>query len=271
MTAKQTNGIVYLVGAGPGDPRLITLRGMECLSCAEVVVYDYLANDQLLNYAPDEAERIYAGKVGGRHNQDQEEINRLLVQKAREGKRIVRLKGGDPFVFGRGGEECLALSAAGIPFEVVPGVTAGTGAAAYAGIPLTHRDCTASVAFVTGQEGKGKDESDIDWERLSLGGGTVVFYMGVKTLRQNMDRLMEHGRNPVTPVALVRWGTTLSQQVLTGCLNNIADLAEKAGFKPPAVTIVGEVVSLRERLRWFDNRPLFGRKIIGNPGGGTGW
>jgi len=259
---QQSKGIVYLVGAGPGDPRLITLRGIECLCSAEVVVYDYLANEQLLSYAPQEAERIYAGKIGGRHNQDQGEINRLLVQKGREGKRVVRLKGGDPFVFGRGGEECLALSAAGIPFEVVLGVTAGVGAAAYAGIPLTHRDITTSVAFVTGQEGKGKDESDIDWGRLYLGNGTVVFYMGVKTLRRNMASLMENGRNPNTPVALVRWGTMLSQQVLTGCLNDIADRAEQADFKPPAVTIVGEVVNLREGLCWFDNRPLFGKKIL---------
>lgn len=262
MTAQQSKGIVYLVGAGPGDPRLITLRGIECLCSAEVVVYDYLANEQLLAYAPDGAERIYAGKIGGRHNQDQEEINRLLVQKGREGKRVVRLKGGDPFVFGRGGEECLALSTAGVPFEVVPGVTAGVGAAAYAGIPLTHRAITTSVAFVTGQEGKGKDESDIDWERLSLGNGTVVFYMGVRTLRRNMASLMANGRNPNTPVALVRWGTMLSQQVLTGCLSDIADRAEQADFKPPAVTIVGEVVKLRESLCWFDSRPLFGRKIL---------
>ncbi|HEY3309415.1 MAG TPA: uroporphyrinogen-III C-methyltransferase [Desulfuromonadaceae bacterium] len=262
MTAKQKYGIVYLVGAGPGDPRLITLRGIECLCHADVVVYDYLANEQLLAHAPDKAERIYAGKIGGRHNQDQEEINRLLVQKGLEGKTVVRLKGGDPFVFGRGGEECEALQKAGIRFEVVPGVTAAVGAAAYAGIPLTHRDFTASVAFVTGQEGKDKEGSNVDWKRLSLGSGTVVFYMGITTLRRNMERLIEHGRSPQTPVALVRWGTTSEQQVLTGSLADIADQAEKIGFKPPAVTIVGEVVDLREKLHWFDTRPLFGRKIL---------
>jgi uroporphyrinogen III methyltransferase/synthase len=256
------SGIIYLVGAGPGDPGLITLRGVECLTKAQVVVYDYLANEQLLNHAPPGAERIYAGKIGGRHNQDQEEINQLLVNKGLEGKIVVRLKGGDPFVFGRGGEECEALEAAGVPFEVVPGVTAAVGAAAYAGIPLTHRDFTASVTFVTGQEGKNKSESDIDWDRLSLGDGTVVFYMGITSLRRNMQRMVEHGRSPHTPVALVRWATTASQQVLTGTLGDIADKAESDGFKPPAVTIVGEVVSLRERLRWFDNRPLSGRKII---------
>lgn len=258
----MSNGIVYLVGAGPGDPSLITLRGVECLKRAEVVVYDYLANELLLNHAPDTAERIYAGKIGGRHNQDQGEINSLLVAKGREGKTVVRLKGGDPFVFGRGGEECEALRDAGIAFEVVPGVTAAVGASAYSGIPLTHRDITASVAFVTGQEGKDKNESNIDWDRLSLGGGTVVFYMGVTTLRRNMQRMIEHGRFPETPVALVRWATTPCQQVLVGTLADIADRAEECDFKPPAVTIVGEVVALREKLQWFDRRPLCGKKIV---------
>jgi len=256
------NGIVYLVGAGPGDPGLITLRGVECLRQAQVVVYDYLANEQLLDHAPPDAERIYAGKIGGRHNQDQEEINRLLVTKGLEGKTVVRLKGGDPFIFGRGGEECDALASAGVPFEVVPGVTAAVGASAYAGIPLTHRDFTASVAFVTGQEGHGKNESSIDWDLLSLGSGTVVFYMGITSLRNNMKRMAEHGRSPQTPVALIRWATTHGQQILTGTVADIADKADAAGFKPPAVTIVGEVVRLHERLRWLDKRPLSGRRIV---------
>ncbi len=258
----MSNGIVYLVGAGPGDPSLITLRGVECLQRAEVVVYDYLANEQLLCHAPENAERIYAGKIGGRHNQGQDEINSLLVSKAAAGKVVVRLKGGDPFVFGRGGEECEALREAGIPFEVVPGVTAAVGAAAYSGIPLTHREITASVAFVTGQEGKDKNESSIDWDRLSLGGGTVVFYMGITTLRRNMQRMMEHGRPYDTPVALVRWATTACQQVLVGTLADIADRAEATGFKPPAITIVGEVVALRDKLQWFDKRTLCGKKIV---------
>ncbi len=258
----MSNGIVYLVGAGPGDPSLITLRGVECLQRAGVVVYDYLANEQLLCHAPENAERIYAGKIGGRHNQGQDEINSLLVSKAAAGKVVVRLKGGDPFVFGRGGEECEALREAGIPFEVVPGVTAAVGAAAYSGIPLTHRDITASVAFVTGQEGKDKNESSIDWDRLSLGGGTVVFYMGITTLRRNMRRMMEHGRPSDTPVALVRWATTACQQVLVGTLADIADRAEASGFKPPAITIVGEVVALRDKLQWFDKRTLCGKKVV---------
>lgn len=260
--ANTHSGIVYLVGAGPGDPGLITLRGMECLSRAEVVIYDYLANEQLLSHAPDQAERIYAGKIGGRHNQEQDEINRLLVAKGKEGKIVVRLKGGDPFVFGRGGEECEALVEAGVAFEVIPGVTAAVGAAAYSGIPLTHRDITASVAFVTGQEGKDKEESAVDWDRLSLGSGTVVFYMGITTLRHNMQRMIEHGRCPQTPVALVRWATTPCQQVLTGTVADIAEKAEAASFKPPAVTIVGDVVGLRDKLGWFDSRPLCGKKII---------
>lgn len=259
---SMSDGIVFLVGSGPGDPGLITVRGVECLNRADVVVYDYLANEQLLNHAPLDAERIYAGKIGGRHNQGQDEINNLLVQKGQEGKIVVRLKGGDPFVFGRGGEECEALHEAGVPFEIVPGVTAAVGAAAYAGIPLTHREYTASVTLVTGQEGKDKEESTIDWERLSLGNGTVVFYMGVTTLRRNMERLIQHGRCPQTPVALVRWGTTPRQEVLTGTLDTIADLAYAQSFKPPAVTIVGQVVTLREKLRWFDGRPLFGKKLM---------
>jgi uroporphyrinogen III methyltransferase/synthase len=256
------SGIVYLVGAGPGNPALITLRGVECLQRAQVVVYDYLANEQLLDHAHPYAERIYAGKIGGRHNQDQDEINRLLVEKGLSGKIVVRLKGGDPFVFGRGGEECEALAEAGVPFEVVPGVTAAVGAAAYAGIPLTHRDFTASVTFVTGQEGKGKNETNIDWDRISLGNGTVVLYMGISSLRRNMQQMIEHGRSPHTPVALIRWATTVDQQVLSGSVADIADKAEDAGFKPPAVTIVGDVVRLRDKLRWFDNRPLSGRRII---------
>ncbi len=258
----DNKGKVYLVGAGPGDPSLITVRGIECLKRAEVVVYDYLANEQLLTYAPAKAEHIYAGKIGGRHNQGQDEINALLVQKALEGHIVVRLKGGDPFVFGRGGEECEALYDAGVPFEIVPGVTAAIGAAAYAGIPLTHRDYTTSVTLVTGQEGKDKEESTMDWPRLAQGNGTVVFYMGVSTLRHNMGCLIEHGKDPRTPVALVRWGTTAGQQVISGTLADIADKVENSGFKPPAITVVGQVVSLREKLRWFESRPLCGKRVL---------
>jgi len=255
-------GHVYLIGAGPGDPGLITIKGRECIARADVILYDHLANEGLLEYARADAELIYAGKVGGAHNREQGQINGLLVEKALAGKVVARLKGGDPFVFGRGGEECEALVNAGIPFEVVPGVTAGIGASAYAGIPLTHRDFTTSVAFVTGHEHPGKESSEIDWERLSLGSGTVVFYMGMKNLPQIAENLMAHGRSPETPVALIRWGTRPEQEVLIGTLANIAEKAGRASFKPPAITVVGEVVRLREKLRWFDNRPLSGRGIL---------
>jgi len=258
----MTSETVYLIGAGPGDPGLITVRGRECISLADVVIYDYLANDELLKYAKPDAELIYAGKIGGAHNHAQAQINELLVAKAAAGKRVARLKGGDPFVFGRGGEECEALVAAGISFEVVPGVTAGIGAAAYAGIPLTHRQVTTSVAFVTGHEHPEKDDTAIDWEKLSLGSGTVVFYMGVKNLPQITANLMAHGRSPDTPVALIRWGTRAEQEVMTGRLADIAEKVRRSGFKAPAITIVGEVVNLREKLRWFDNRPLFGKSFL---------
>lgn len=263
MTAEARNkGYVYLIGAGPGDPGLITVKGSACLAKAQVVMYDYLANEELLRLAPKGAELIYAGKVGGEHNREQSQINELLVQKALSGKVVARLKGGDSFIFGRGGEECEALVEAGIPFEIVPGITAGVGATSYAGIPLTHRGVTTSVAFVTGHEKKGKQSSEIDWEGLSLGSGTVVFYMGVTNLPHIAQSLMAHGRAPETPVALIRWGTRPEQEVLVGTLADIAEKARKAEFRAPAITVVGEVVSLREKLRWFDNRPLFGRSVL---------
>jgi uroporphyrinogen III methyltransferase/synthase len=256
------NGFVYLVGAGPGDPGLITVNGRECIGRADVILYDYLAHKGLLEYAPAGAELIYAGKVGGAHNREQWQINEMLVNKALAGNVVVRLKGGDPFVFGRGGEECEALVSAGIPFEIVPGITSGIAAPAYAGIPLTHRNFTTSVAFVTGHESHGKEASEIDWERLSLGSGTLVFYMGMKNLSHITENLLAHGRSPETPVALIRWGTRPEQEVLTGTLAEIAGKARKAAFKPPAITVIGEVVSLREKLRWFDNRPLSGKGIL---------
>ncbi|MBJ6725382.1 uroporphyrinogen-III C-methyltransferase [Geomesophilobacter sediminis] len=260
--AHGKKGFVYLIGAGPGDPGLMTIKGRDCLEKADVVLYDYLANDQLLRMAPPGAELIYSGKIGGEHNREQHQINQLMVAKALEGNVVARLKGGDPFVFGRGGEECEALVAAGVPFEVVPGITAGIGATSYAGIPLTHRGVTTSVAFVTGHESPGKLSSEIDWEGLSLGSGTIVFYMGIRNLPQIAENLMAHGRSPQTPVALIRWGTRPEQQVLTGTLSDIAEKAQAVGFKAPAVTVVGEVVQLRDTLRWFDNRPLFGRSVL---------
>lgn len=263
MTAHtEKRGFVYLIGAGPGDPGLITVKGRDCLAKAQVVLYDYLANDELLRLAPKGAELIYAGKVGGEHNREQNQINELLVEKALAGNVVARLKGGDSFIFGRGGEECEALVAAGIPFEVIPGITAAVGATSYAGIPLTHRGVTTSVAFVTGHESHGKANTEIDWEGLSLGSGTVVFYMGIKNLPQITANLLAHGRAPQTPVALIRWGTRPEQEVLVGTLADIAEKAREASFRAPAITVVGEVVNLRETLRWFDNRPLFGRSIL---------
>ncbi len=255
-------GIVYLVGVGPGDPGLITIKAIEKIKGSDVLVYDYLANKKFLEYAKDGAEVIYVGKRGGCHTLPQDEINEVLIQKAREGKVVARVKGGDPFIFGRGGEEAEALAEAGIPFEVVPGVTAGIAAPAYAGIPITHRDFTTTATFITGHEDPTKAESNLYWDRIATGVGTIVFFMGVANLEQNMKKLMENGRDPETPVALIRWGTTPEQETLVGTVANIAEKAKVANFKPPAVTVVGGVVSLREKLKWFDTRPLFGKRIV---------
>ena len=258
----MTPGKVYLVGAGPGDPGLATLRAAEVLRDADVVIYDYLANTELLSIAPSNAERIYVGKQAGAHTLSQEEINALLIAKGMEGKSVVRLKGGDPFVFGRGGEEACALSQAKIPFEVVPGVTAAVAVPAYAGIPVTHRDWTATVAFVTGHEDPTKDESSIAWDKLATGIGTIVFYMGMSNLPMIVERLMRHGRSADTPIALIRWGTKPEQKTLVGTLGTITEVARDSGLKPPVIIIVGEVVRLRDTLNWFETRPLFGKKII---------
>ncbi len=259
----QKKGKVYLVGAGPGDPGLITLRGKFLLQRADVVVYDYLANKKLLNYVPDDAEFIYAGKKGGGlHAFTQEGINQLLVDHATAGKRVVRLKGGDPFIFGRGAEEIEELVEAGIDFEVVPGVTSATAAATYAGIPITHRDYTASVAFVTGHEATGKKESNIAWDKLATGAGTIVIYMGIKNLPIITKKLMDNGRAPDTPVAVVRWASTPIQQSVVGTLETITEVVRKEGIKPPALVIVGEVVKLRKSIDWFEKRPLFGKRMV---------
>ena len=258
----MTQGKVYIIGAGPGDPGLITLKAIECIKEADVVVYDYLANKRFLEYAGERAEIIYVGKVGGAHTLPQEQINKLIIKKAKMGKTIARLKGGDPFIFGRGGEEAEEIVQAGITFEVVPGVTAGVAAAAYAGIPLTHRDFTTTVAFITGHEDPTKDESNIYWDKISTGIGTLVFYMGIGNLEPNMKKLMENGRSPDTPVALIRWGTTAQQETLVGSISDIAEKAKKVNFKAPAITVVGGVVSLRDKLRWFDKKPLFGKRVI---------
>ena len=214
----ETKGKVFLIGAGPGHPKLITLRAIECIRDADVIVYDYLANQKFLQYAREGCETIYAGKTGVHHTLHQGDINRVLVDKARQGKKVARLKGGDPLIYGRGGEEAEDLVDAGIDFEIVPGVPAATAAAAYAGIPLTHRNFSSTVAFVTGHEGAGKTGPAVDWEKLSTGVGTLAIYMGVGNLKANAETLMAHGRPADTPVALIRWGTTPEQEVLTGTL-----------------------------------------------------
>lgn len=256
-------GKVFLVGAGPGDPSLITVRGVELLKKAEVVVYDHLANKKLLQYAPKNAEMIYAGKKGGvKHTLTQEEINQMLIDRAMTGKRVVRLKGGDPFIFGRGGEEIEELFDAGIPFEVVPGVTSATAAATYAGVPITHRDFTSSVAFVTGHEDPTKETSNIAWDKLATGIGTLVFYMGIKNLPLIASRLIENGRNPQTPTLVVRWASTPEQRSVVGPLAEIAAIAREADIKPPALVVVGDVVKLRDKINWFEKKPLFGKRVL---------
>jgi uroporphyrinogen III methyltransferase/synthase len=255
-------GRVYLVGAGPGSLDLVTMRAFELVARAEVIVYDYLVNPAMLGRAAERAEIIYAGKTASAHTLTQEEINALLIEKARAGKIVVRLKGGDPYVFGRGGEEGIALAQAGIPFEVVPGVSSALAAPAYAGIPVTHRNVASQVTFITGHEDPTKPESAIDWAQLARLRGTKVFLMGVERLRDIAAQLVAHGAASETPVALVRWGTTARQETITGTLATIADLVEKRGFKPPAVTIVGEVVNLRAELNWFEKLPLFGQRVV---------
>ncbi|MGE5423409.1 MAG: uroporphyrinogen-III C-methyltransferase, partial [Ignavibacteriales bacterium] len=255
-------GKVYLVGAGPGDPGLLTIKARDLLQKAEVVILDRLVNKRILQYVPEEAEIIYVGKESSRHTVPQDGINQFLVDKAQEGKMVVRLKGGDPFVFGRGGEEAQYLKANGIGFEIVPGVTSAIAAPAYAGIPVTHRDHTSTLTIITGHEKPGKNESSIPWEQIGSGTGTLVFLMGIENLPNIVSNLISMGRPPGTPVALVRWGTYPYQTVLTGTLEDIVQKVNEQGFAPPAVIIVGDVVGLRSELAWFDNRPLFGKRIV---------
>lgn len=255
-------GKVYLVGAGPGDPGLITVKGLECVRKADVIVYDRLAGRGILSHASPDAELIYVGKGPDRHTMKQEEINRLLVERAMAGKAVTRLKGGDPFVFGRGGEEAEALCNAGLPFEVVPGITSAVAVPAYAGIPVTHRGFTSTFAVITGNEDPDKEGSDIDWEKISTGAGTLIFLMGMGNISSITARLVRHGRPPGTPAAVIRWGTTAGQRTVTGTLEDIAERAAREGFANPSVIVVGEVVGLRDRLNWFEKKPLFGCKVL---------
>jgi uroporphyrinogen III methyltransferase/synthase len=259
---KEKKGVVYLVGAGPGDVGLLTVKGLRCLQKAEVVVYDFHLNAQILNYISHDAEFIYAGKRGGRHTMTQEEINAVITEKAGEGKVVCRLKGGDPFVFGRGGEEAQVLAREGIRFEVVPGVSSSVAAPAYAGIPLTHRLYSSSFAVIPGYEDTTKEESAIDWSRLATGVGTLVFLMAVKNIGVLTGKLIENGRSPDTPVAVIRWGTRPDQQTLVSTLREIASLVKEKDIRPPAVMVVGDVVKLREELKWYEEKPMFGHRIL---------
>jgi uroporphyrinogen III methyltransferase/synthase len=261
MKAEQ-KGKVYLVGAGPGDLGLVTLRAKECVEAADVIIYDHLANPQMLRWAREDAEIIYAGKRLGEHSLTQQQINALLIEKAAQDKQVVRLKGGDPFVFGRGAEEAQAVAEAGIEFEIVPGITSAIAGPAYAGIPVTHRAENAHVTFFTGHEDPTKTQNAIDYAALAKLGGTQVMLMGVERLGSITREMLKHGARPDLPVALVRWATTGRQETLTGTLQDIAQRAVASGFEAPAVAVFGDVVHLRERLNWYEKRPLSGKRVV---------
>jgi len=258
-TSTKPKGKVYLVGAGPGDLGLVTLRAKECIEGADAIVYDHLANPEMLSWARDDAEIIYAGKEAGEPSLSQKEINALLIEKARTGKDVVRLKGGDPFVFGRGAEEAAAMVDAGIEFEIVPGITSAIAGPAYAGIPVTHRAENSHVTFFTGHEDPAKTESAIDYAALAKLGGTQVMLMGVERLGAVTREMLKQGVREDLPVALIRWATTGRQETLTGTIQDIAQRAIAGGFKAPAVAVFGNVVALRENLNWYENRPLSGK------------
>ncbi|MEM7012080.1 MAG: uroporphyrinogen-III C-methyltransferase [Verrucomicrobiota bacterium] len=255
-------GKVYLVGAGPGDLGLITLKGRECIENADAIVYDYLSNKQMLAWAQPDAKIIYAGKKAKYHTLSQKGINELLIELAEEGMNVCRLKGGDPMIFGRGGEEAQELEEAGIPFEIVPGISSSIAGPIYAGIPVTHRDHCSMLTIFTGHEDPTKEESSIDFEKLAKQDGTKVMLMGVQRVRVVTQKLLDHGMDPKTPVGLVRWATTGQQESLIGELGNIADKVEETDFKAPAVAVFGGVVTLRDQINWFETKPLFGKRIV---------
>lgn len=262
MANKKQTGTVYLVGAGPGDLGLITLRAKECIENADVIVYDHLANPEMLGWAREDAEIVYAGKKAAEYTLSQEEINKLIVEKARDGKSVVRLKGGDPFVFGRGAEEAKEIADAGIAFEIVPGITSAIAGPAYAGIPITHRAENSHVTFFTGHEDPSKLASAIDYAALARLGGTQVMLMGVERIARITREMLAQGVRADLPVALVRWATTGRQQTLVGTLENIAQRVVETGFESPAVAVFGDVVALRKDLNWYERRPLSGKRIV---------
>jgi uroporphyrinogen III methyltransferase/synthase len=254
-------GKVYLIGAGPGDPGLLTLKGRDCLRAADVIVYDALVSGQLLEWGRAGVPRIFVGKRGGRHAAEQKEINDLLLRQAQRGRRVARLKGGDPFLFGRGGEEALFLHQHGVPFEVIPGISSASGAPTYAGIPLTDRHLGSMVTMVTGHEGAGRDDAAVDWQRISRK-STLLVFMGLDKLPVITDRLLRLLWYPDTPAIVIRWGSTYHQQVVEGTLADIARKVAEAKLASPAMVMIGKVVALRRKLRWFDTKPLFGKKIV---------
>ncbi len=253
---------VYLIGAGPGDPGLLTCKGRQVLSEADVVVYDYLAGNELLSLARPDAEFIYVGKIAGNHAMKQGDINKLLIAKAKEGKVVARLKGGDPYIFGRGGEEAEELVDAGVPFEEIPGISSSIAGPAYAGIPLTHRAYSSSVTIITGHEDPTKPGSVHNWSALARSASTLVFLMGMKNLPEIAAKLMEAGMSGDTPAALVHWGTTDRQRSLSSTLADLPDAAVREGFANPSIIVVGDVVKLRDKLDWFEKKPLFGRTVV---------
>jgi len=258
----KAKGIVYLIGAGPGDPDLITLKGRECLKKADIIVYDYLVNESLLSLAHTDAEIIYVGKKSSQHTMRQKDINNLLVESSKKGLTVARLKGGDPFIFGRGGEEAMELSKERIKFEIVPGVTSAVAAPAYAGIPLTHRNLASTVCFITGHEDPTKEESHINWNTLTNSSGTLVFLMGIANLSKIVKKLTALGKSPTTPAAVVGNGTMPNQRTVVGTLANIDQEVKNANLGAPGIIVVGDVVNLSEHLNWFESRPLFGKKIV---------
>ena len=259
---KRKKGMVYLVGGGPGSPDLLTLKAKECLRKADVVIYDYLVSESILCLAREDAELIYVGKKGGMHTASQQRINSLLIEKAKMGMTVARLKGGDPFIFGRGGEEAMELSQARIPFEIVPGVTSAIAVPTYAGIPLTHRAYSSTVCFITGHEDPTKETPGINWEALAKFSGTLVFLMGMRNLGTIARRLIDNGLPPNCPAAVIANGTLSNQRAIRGTLSDIDQKAQAAKFAPPVIIVVGDVVDLREHLNWFESKPLFGKKIV---------
>lgn len=253
---------IYLIGAGPGDPGLLTLKAKEILETADVVIYDYLANQAFLKFCKPASELIYVGKRGGSHTLSQDKINQLLLEKAKQNLVVARLKGGDPYIFGRGGEEAQELAKVGIDFEVIPGITSAIAAPSYAGIPLTHREYSSSVCFITGHEDPGKESSSHNWSALANSGSTLVFLMGVKNLALISEKLIQAGLDKNVPASLIRWGSTCHQESMTANIGNIAKRSEEKSLKPPAILVVGQVVKLKDQLGWFEKKPLFGQGVV---------